>query len=59
MATALTAPINANASALPAGDSAPPPRRRGVGVPRDVLFLPELPRNPSGKVLVRVLRELD
>ncbi|SLI10494.1 Fatty-acid-CoA ligase FadD2 [Mycobacteroides abscessus subsp. abscessus] len=28
-------------------------------VPRDVLFLPELPRNPSGKVLVRVLRELD
>lgn len=27
-------------------------------VPRDVVFLDELPRNPSGKVLVRVLREL-
>ncbi|HLS75255.1 MAG TPA: acyl-CoA synthetase [Nocardia sp.] len=27
-------------------------------VPRDVLFLDELPRNPTGKVLVRRLREL-
>jgi len=27
-------------------------------VPRDVVFLPELPRNPSGKVLKRRLREL-
>ena len=28
-------------------------------VPRDVVFLDEIPRNPSGKVLKRVLRELD
>jgi fatty-acyl-CoA synthase len=27
-------------------------------VPRDVEFLSELPRNPSGKVLKRQLREL-
>jgi fatty-acyl-CoA synthase len=27
-------------------------------VPRDVEFLPELPRNPSGKVLKRQLREM-
>ncbi|MEV6427184.1 acyl-CoA synthetase [Nocardia sp. NPDC051463] len=27
-------------------------------VPRDVLFIDALPRNPTGKVLVRVLREL-
>ncbi|PXX54582.1 fatty-acyl-CoA synthase [Nocardia tenerifensis] len=27
-------------------------------VPRDVVFIDELPRNPSGKVLKRVLREL-
>ncbi|WP_405165703.1 acyl-CoA synthetase [Nocardia sp. NBC_01499] len=27
-------------------------------VPRDVLFIDELPRNPTGKVLKRVLREL-
>ncbi len=27
-------------------------------VPRDITFLPELPRNPSGKVLKRQLREL-
>jgi fatty-acyl-CoA synthase len=27
-------------------------------VPRDVLFVDELPRNPTGKVLKRVLREL-
>jgi len=28
-------------------------------VPRDVTFLPELPRNPTGKVLKRQLREMD
>ena len=28
-------------------------------VPRDVVFLDEIPRNPSGKVLKRVLREMD
>jgi acyl-CoA synthetase (AMP-forming)/AMP-acid ligase II len=27
-------------------------------VPRDVLFLEELPRNPSGKVLKRQLRDM-
>jgi fatty-acyl-CoA synthase len=27
-------------------------------VPRDIEFLPELPRNPSGKVLKRQLRDL-
>jgi fatty-acyl-CoA synthase len=27
-------------------------------IPRDVVFLPELPRNPTGKVLKRRLREL-
>ncbi len=27
-------------------------------VPRDVAFLPELPRNPTGKVLKRRLREM-
>ncbi len=27
-------------------------------VPRDVTFLDELPRNPTGKVLKRELREL-
>ena len=27
-------------------------------VPRDVVFLDELPRNPTGKVLKRKLREL-
>jgi fatty-acyl-CoA synthase len=26
-------------------------------VPRDIVFLPELPRNPTGKVLKRVLAE--
>jgi fatty-acyl-CoA synthase len=26
-------------------------------VPRDVVFLDELPRNPTGKVLKRVLRD--
>jgi fatty-acyl-CoA synthase len=26
-------------------------------VPRDVVYLDELPRNPTGKVLKRVLRE--
>ncbi|RMI31357.1 acyl-CoA synthetase [Nocardia stercoris] len=28
-------------------------------VPRDVLFVPELPRNPTGKVVRRALQELD
>lgn len=28
-------------------------------VPRDVVFLDELPRNPTGKVLKRVLRDMD
>ena len=28
-------------------------------VPRDVVFLDEIPRNPTGKVLKRVLREMD
>ncbi|MFF0529915.1 hypothetical protein ACFYT3_16135 [Nocardia amikacinitolerans] len=28
-------------------------------VPRDVLFIDRLPRNPTGKVLKRVLRELN
>jgi acyl-CoA synthetase (AMP-forming)/AMP-acid ligase II len=27
-------------------------------VPRDVVFVPELPRNPTGKILKRVLRDL-
>jgi fatty-acyl-CoA synthase len=27
-------------------------------VPRDVVFLDEIPRNPTGKVLKRVLREM-
>ena len=27
-------------------------------VPRDVIFLDEIPRNPTGKVLKRVLREM-
>jgi fatty-acyl-CoA synthase len=27
-------------------------------VPRDVVFLDELPRNPTGKVLKRTLREM-
>ncbi len=27
-------------------------------IPRDVVFVPELPRNPTGKVLKRRLREL-
>jgi fatty-acyl-CoA synthase len=28
-------------------------------VPREVVFLDELPRNPTGKVLKRELREMD
>ena len=28
-------------------------------VPREIVFLEELPRNPTGKVLKRVLRELE
>jgi len=28
-------------------------------VPREVIFLDELPRNPTGKILKRELRELD
>jgi fatty-acyl-CoA synthase len=28
-------------------------------VPREVVFLDEIPRNPTGKVLKRVLREMD
>jgi fatty-acyl-CoA synthase len=28
-------------------------------VPREVIFLDELPRNPTGKVLKRELREMD
>jgi fatty-acyl-CoA synthase len=28
-------------------------------VPRDVVFLDELPRNPTGKILKRELREMD
>lgn len=28
-------------------------------VPREVVFLPELPRNPTGKILKRELREMD
>ena len=27
-------------------------------IPREVVFLPELPRNPTGKVLKRELRSL-
>jgi fatty-acyl-CoA synthase len=28
-------------------------------VPREVIFLDELPRNPTGKILKRELREMD
>jgi fatty-acyl-CoA synthase len=28
-------------------------------VPREVVFLDELPRNPTGKILKRELREID
>jgi len=28
-------------------------------VPREVIFLDELPRNPTGKILKRELREID
>jgi len=28
-------------------------------VPREVVFLPELPRNPTGKILKRELREIE
>jgi fatty-acyl-CoA synthase len=28
-------------------------------VPRDVIFLDELPRNPTGKILKRELRDLE
>jgi fatty-acyl-CoA synthase len=28
-------------------------------VPREVIFLDELPRNPTGKILKRELRDLD
>ena len=28
-------------------------------VPREVVFLDELPRNPTGKILKRALREMD
>jgi fatty-acyl-CoA synthase len=28
-------------------------------VPREVIFLEELPRNPTGKILKRELREMD
>jgi fatty-acyl-CoA synthase len=28
-------------------------------VPREVVFIDELPRNPTGKVLKRELREMD
>ena len=30
----------------------------GFKVPRELILRPELPRNPSGKILKRVLREL-
>jgi len=28
-------------------------------VPREVVFLDELPRNPTGKILKRALRDMD
>jgi fatty-acyl-CoA synthase len=34
-------------------------RLAGFKTPRQVVFLAELPRNPSGKVLKRQLREAD